>query len=177
MSKLQWVLLIVITALMGSGWIVLTRAQEGVDAVAGAVAGGVAPDFSLMTSGGETITLSDLRGQPVIVNFWATWCPPCLEEMPALQEVYDAHRDDGLVVLAINQDEPADRVVRFAEQHGLTFPLLLDPEFDVTDRYQVGLLPSTFFVDRAGVVNEVIFGGPLPRASLEARIVELMETR
>ena len=177
MTKFQWVLLIVITAMIGSGWIVLTRAQEGLDAVAGAVAGGVAPDFSLATSAGETITLSDLRGQTVIINFWATWCPPCLEEMPAIQEIYDAYRDEGLVVLAINQDEPADRVIRFAEQHRLTFPLLLDPEFGVTDRYQVGLLPSTFFVDRSGIVHEVIYGGPLTRAALEARVVALLEQR
>jgi peroxiredoxin len=169
--------LIVVTAVVGGGWIVLTRAQQSAGVAAGAVAGLAAPDFSLLTSDGRTITLSDLRGQAVIVNFWATWCPPCLEEMPTLQEVYEAYRDEGLVVLAINQDEPADRVARFAQQHGLTFPLLLDAEFNVTDRYQVGLLPSTFFVDRAGVVYEVIFGGPLTRASLEARVAKLLEQR
>lgn len=175
MTKFQWVLLIVVTAVLGSGWIVVTRAQEGIDDVANPVAGRAAPDFSLATSDGTTYNLNDLRGQPVIVNFWATWCPPCLEEMPALQEVYDAYRDEGLIVLAINQDEPADRIDRFAQEHGLTFPLLLDPDYNVTDRYQVGLLPSTFFIDRLGVVHEVIFGGPLTRASLESRVTALLE--
>ena len=90
-----------------------------------------APDFALAALDGSTIALSDLEGQVILINFWATWCPPCREEMPAIQQLYDQYQDRGFTVLAINQGQEAAQVATFAEEMGLTFPVLLDPDGDV----------------------------------------------
>ena len=86
------------------------------------------PDFTLETVDGKTVSLSDYRGRPVVINFWATWCAPCREEMPLLQETYDAHRDDGLVVIGVNVRETPEKVKRFLAEVGVEFPVLLDSE-------------------------------------------------
>ena len=177
MSRLQWTIVIVAVALLGGGWTWLARAPEGLSDVASPVAGRPAPDFTLQTVAGETVTLSDLRGQVVVLNFWATWCPPCRAEMPALQEVYDARRADGLMVLAIDQNEPADLVASFRDEFKLTFPLLLDPGYAVSDRYRIGVLPTTFFIDRGGVIRDVVLGGPMNRALIESKVASLLESR
>src|SRR3990172_5069800 len=96
LTRLQWIGLIAAAIVIGGGWTWLSRAPEGLSDVASPVAGRPAPDFTLQTVDGEAVTLSDLRGQVVVLNFWATWCPPCRAEMPALQEGYDARRPDGL---------------------------------------------------------------------------------
>ena len=177
MNQLQWTLVILATALLGGAWTWLSRAPEGLSDVASPVAGRPAPDFTLQTADGNTVTLGDLRGQVVVLNFWATWCPPCRAEMPALQEVYDARRADGLMVLAIDQSEPADLVSSFRDELSLTFPLLLDPGYFVSDRYRIGLLPTTFFVDRGGVIRDVVLGGPMSRALIESKVAPLLESR
>ena len=177
MNRLQWMLVIAATALLGGAWTWLSRAPEGLSDVPSPVAGRPAPDFTLQTVDGESVTLSHLRGQVVVLNFWATWCPPCRAEMPALQEVYDARRAEGLTVLAIDQNEPADLVSSFRDELGLTFPLLLDPGYFVSDRYRIGVLPTTFFVDRSGVIRDVVLGGPMPRALIESKIAPLLESR
>jgi peroxiredoxin len=176
-NRLQWTVVIIAVALLGSAWTWLSRAPEGLSDVASPVAGRPAPDFTLQTVEGETITLSDLRGQVVVLNFWATWCPPCRAEMPALQEVYDARRADGLMVLAIDQNEPADLVASFRDELNLTFPLLLDPGYAVSDLYRIGLLPTTFFIDRGGVIRDVVLGGPMHRALIESKVASLLESR
>jgi len=177
LTRLQWAIVIVVAAGLGGGWTWLSRAPDGLDDVASPVAGRAAPNFTLQATDGQTIALSDLRGQVVILNFWATWCPPCRSEMPALQEVYDARSAEGLVVLAVNQDEAPDRVEAFGRELRLTFPLLLDPGYLVTDEYRVGLLPTTFFIGRGGVIGEVTYGGPMSRALIESRIAPLLEAR
>lgn len=177
MSRLQWMLVIVVVALIGGGWTWLSRAPDGLDDVASPVAGRPAPDFTLQSDDGQTITLSDLRGQVVVLNFWATWCPPCRAEMPALEEVYQARREDGLVVLAVDQAESQSQVSAFREELALTFPLLLDPGYVVSDEYRIRLLPSTFFIDRAGVIRGVVYGGPMNRALIESKVAPLLESR
>ena len=176
-ARFQWVFVIFAAAVLSGGWVYLTRATDGLDDVASPVAGRTAPDFSLLTTDGQDIMLSGLQGQVVVLNFWATWCPPCREEMPALEEVHQAHQDDGLLVLAVDQGEPSERVVDFGRQLGLSFPLLLDPGFVVSDRYRISLMPSTYFIDREGVVRDVVFGGPMNRALLESKIESLLESR
>jgi peroxiredoxin len=173
----QWSIIIVVAAVLGGGWTWLSRAPEGLDDVASPVAGRPAPDFTLQSVNGETFSLGELRGQVVLLNFWATWCPPCREEMPTLQAVYDAHRADGLMVLAVDQNEPASLVQDFGRELGLTFPLLLDPGYVVSDEYRISLLPSTFFIDRQGVIRDVVFGGPMNRALIESKIGPLLESR
>jgi peroxiredoxin len=107
--------------------------------------------FVVATPDGGTLRLADLKGKVVFLNFWATWCEPCLEEMPAMERLSRAYRDRGLVVLALSADREGASVVKpFLKRHGLTFPVGLDPDQSVARLYRVWALPSTFIVDRAG---------------------------
>jgi peroxiredoxin len=124
--------------------------------------GDTAYDFTLNDLDGQPVSLSDFRGRPVIVNFWATWCAPCRIEMPVFQEVFERHQEDGLVILALDQAEPA-AVARdfFYDEMGLTFTPLMDESSEVATRYgSYSVLPSTFFIDPAGKVA-AIHRGPL----------------
>jgi cytochrome c biogenesis protein CcmG, thiol:disulfide interchange protein DsbE len=120
---------------------------------AGSAPGQLAPDFSLDDINGQRVKLSDLRGHPVIVNFWATWCPPCRQEAPAIQAAYQRYRDQGVILLGVNLREDAQTIQQFAKEFGLTYPLLLDRDGAVSDRYQVRGIPTTVFVDADGVVR------------------------
>jgi peroxiredoxin len=111
-----------------------------------------APDFQLVSLSGETVRLSDLRGIPVLVNFWATWCGPCLLEMPAIQSRYDRHQSE-FAVLAVNYDEPIEQVRPYVDQLGLTFDVLLDPAGEVQRLYRVRGYPTTYLVDAEGVIR------------------------
>ena len=135
-----------------------------------------APDFTLDLLGGGQQTLSDLRGKAVMVNLWASWCPPCRAEMPAIEKVYQAFQAQGLVVLGVNttfQDSESD-VAAFVEEFGLTFPILLDREGGVSRRYQMRGLPSTFFIDRQGIIRTVVIGGPMSEAVIQSKVEDLL---
>jgi cytochrome c biogenesis protein CcmG/thiol:disulfide interchange protein DsbE len=138
--------------------------------------GFAAPDFSLATQDGESVNLANLRGQVVLVNFWATWCPPCRAEMPAIQQVYDKYRDQGFTVLAIDVQEGDAQVASFADQNGLTIPILIDHDGTVSNRYQVKAMPSTFFIDQNGVIQEVTLGGPMSVAFIESQVTGLLNS-
>jgi len=114
-----------------------------------------APDFTLPAIDGQNVTLSDFRGRVVIVNFWLSYCGPCLHEMPYIQRIFDNRSDEGLVILAINVREGADAVRSFVDSQGLTFPILLDSEGIVDEVYQPPVFPTTFFVDAQGIIGEV----------------------
>ena len=110
-----------------------------------------APVFSVSTPGGPSIRLSDYRGNVVFLNFWATWCPPCREEMPAMERLYRRYKDRGLVVLAVSVDaEGAAVVTPFVAEQQLSYPIGLDPKMAVAGTYGVRGLPSSFFVDQQG---------------------------
>ena len=115
--------------------------------------GALAPDFSLFNLEGEQITLSDLRGRPVMINLWATWCAPCRIEMPHIQDRFERYAGEGFLVLAVDFDEPADIVADFRDELGLTFDILLDPGAKVQELYRNRNYPSTFFVDADGVIQ------------------------
>lgn len=115
-------------------------------------------DFTLPKLGGGEVTLSSYFGQAIFLNFWATWCPPCREEMPAMQRVYDRYRQDGLVILAINFQEDAETVQAFVDELGLTFPVLLDRNGEVTMLYQVIGLPTSYFINREGRIHRIRIG-------------------
>lgn len=142
--------------------------------------GFVAPDFTLTTLDGQQVTLSALRGKVVLVNIWASWCAPCRAEMPAIEKTYLEYQDDGLVVLAVDstvQDALVD-VEAFVAEYGLTFPIPLDKNGEVTRMYRVQSLPTSFFIGRDGVIREVVIGGPMAEALLRSRVEELLkETR
>jgi peroxiredoxin len=115
--------------------------------------GALAPDFSLLNLDGEQITLSELRGQPVMINLWATWCAPCRIEMPHIQDRFERYAGEGFLVLAVDFDEPAGIVADFRDELGLTFDILLDPGAEVQELYRNRNYPSTFFVDADGVIQ------------------------
>ena len=180
--KRTWIGLVIVLIAAGVAWIVWSRAS------AEAIAGGdvsaalprkdfLAPDFAAQALDGRTIVLSELRGRVVLINFWATWCLPCRAEMPAIQGVYEAYLDRGLEVLAVNLQEPDERVSEFVEELGLTFPVVLDKDDTVSSLYRIRSILTTFFVDRSGVIREVIIGGPIPGAVLESNLDALLGKR
>ena len=139
--------------------------------------GFLAPDFTLELLGGGQVTLSELRGKGVVINLWASWCPPCRAEMPAIQQVYEKTKGRGLAVLAVNttfQDSERD-AAGFVQELGLTFPVPLDRSGAVSRQYQLRALPSTFFVDREGVIRKVIIGGPMSEATIQTAVEEILE--
>ncbi len=167
-----------VVTLLGAGWIWATRAPAAPaqDAAASPRAGFKAPDFNLQTLDGQTVTLSSLRGQAVMINLWASWCPPCRQEMPEILRAYEAHRDQGFTVLAVNttfQDNETD-VRAFVREFGLTFPVVLDPTGSMSRRSQLRALPTTFFVDRRGAIQEVVVGGPMSRALIESKVAKIL---
>jgi peroxiredoxin len=119
--------------------------------------GSLAPDFALQSVSGKTVSLSDHRGKVVLINFWATWCPPCRQEMPHIQERYALYSPD-FVVLSVNNGETAVEVESFVESFGLTFDPLLDPGADVSILYQITGYPTSVFVDREGVIRYIKVG-------------------
>jgi len=133
--------------------------------------GELAPDFALLSVDGERVALSDFRGKIVVLNFWATWCPPCRAEMPELQAAWEERGADGgddgdIVVFAVDFDETAGEVSGFIDEFGLTFPVALDGGGSVAEHYGVRGFPATFFIDAEGVLRSKnlgpVFGALLP---------------
>jgi peroxiredoxin len=124
------------------------------------VIGRPAPAFQISSLDGNQVSLADFRGKPVIVNFWATWCEPCKEEMPAMERLYQKHRAQGLVVLAVSNDSEGStqRVARFIKESGFTFPVGLDPRMKVANLYRVRVLPSSLVIDRKGALSFIALG-------------------
>ena len=166
--------------LLGLAWIFVSADRSGTSTAGQIPApqqGFLAPDFVLKTPAGETVKLSDLRGQAVLVNLWATWCPPCRAEMQTIETVYNQYKDQGFVVLAVNmtyQDNQLD-IMPFVTDQGLTFPILLDETGDMANAYQLNSLPSSYFIGRDGVINEVVIGGPMAEALLRTRIEDILK--
>jgi len=135
--------------------------------------GFTAPDFSLPDLQGNVITLSQFRGRPVLVNFWTTWCPYCVEEMNALEKTYRRYVDQGLVILAVNVQEKAETVAPFAHDQDLTFPILLDSDASTARTYFTIAIPTSFFIDWRGVVR-VIHLGPLTEEAIDTYLTDLL---
>jgi peroxiredoxin len=114
-----------------------------------------APDFTLRTLGGPNLRLQEQRGQVVLVNFWATWCGPCRQEMPQLNKLYDKYRAAGFVLLGINVDDNAGHASDVAQKLGLRFPVLLDSDKAVSRLYDLSTMPTTVLIDREGRVRHV----------------------
>jgi len=119
-----------------------------------------AKPFEVPTPDGGKLSLADFRGRVVLLNFWATWCGPCKEEMPAMERLYQKHRASGLVVVALSNDSEGStqRVARFIKESGFTFPVGLDPRLKVAGLYSVRVLPSSLVIDRKGSLTAIALG-------------------
>jgi peroxiredoxin len=131
--------------------------------------GALAPEIALLSLPGDQLRLSALRGQVVLINFWATWCGPCKLEMPAIQARYN---DGGFAVLAVDFNEPADQVQIFVDDLDLSFPILLDPGGQVQELYRVRGYPTTFFVDADGVI-QILHIGEMSADTLDNYLVQM----
>jgi peroxiredoxin len=176
-----WITLIGLVIILGGGWISFSRAftgGTGADSQAASsepapVAGHPAPDFELKTLEGEMVRLSDFKGKPVLINFWATWCGPCRAEFPDFQKA-SVDNADTLVIIGINNTstDQKDQIPAFLEEFGVTFPIVLDETGETAKAYRVLGLPTSVFIDRNGIVSE-LFTGPINKAYIEAKLPEL----
>lgn len=131
-------------------------------------------NFTLNDVSGNSVQLDEFAGQPIIINFWATWCAPCRDEMPELEAAYKAHQEDGLVILAVNQQESKEAVAQFFDELDLTFTPLLDVEKTVANLYSVtNILPTTFFINAEGLVT-AIHRGPLNLLQIDSYLMQEM---
>lgn len=165
---------------LGMFWTLISRvsaSQSQAQLSAVAKEGFAAPDFTLDLLGGGKVTLADLRGKVVLVNFWTSWCPPCRLEMPAIEKTYRSYKDLGFVVIGLNltaQDSEKD-AANFIKEFGLTFPIALDRNNAVGNLYRVAALPTSYFIDRNGMIRSVVVGGPMSEALIQSKVEELLQ--
>lgn len=138
-----------------------------------AVIGQPAPTFSADTPNGQAIDLEELRGSPVALNFWATWCAPCRLEMPELQRTAVRYADQGLVILGVNAGEPADQVNAYMDELKLTFPTVIDANGSIANQYGVYALPTTIWIDADGIIRARHLG-PLEKEDIDRYMAELL---
>lgn len=133
-----------------------------------------APELTLVNLDGQEQSLVDYHGQVVLVNLWATWCPPCKAEMPTLEAYYQAHQSDGFVTVAVNDGDPTDDVAAFVKEYELSFPVWLDPTYQATDHaFKTSNLPSSFVIDREGNIR-LRWVGEIDRVALEKYVTPLI---
>lgn len=178
-SRWAWAVLMAAATVLGGAWTWMGRVpatgdQAGPSSVAPRP-GFTAPEFALTGLDGATLSLTDLEGKVVVLNFWATWCLPCRVEMPALQQTWLDWQERGLVIVAVNLQESPSQVGDYVEELGLTFPVLRDADGSVFQRYDVHLYPTTFFIGRDGVIADVVFGGPMAETLIASKAARLLE--
>ena len=133
-----------------------------------------APDLALVDLDGEPTSLDDLRGQVVMVNNWATWCPTCRAEMPELEAYYQAHKDDGFVLVGINSGDQSSQVEAFIQEYNLTFPMWLDPSGLAIHAFKNNALPSSYILDEKGTVR-LVWSGAVSLEALETYVTPMLE--
>lgn len=179
--KRRWEILMMVSLAAGILWTVASRVPSAVGAPLSSSPspreGFLAPDFTLDTLDGGQVTLSELRGKIVIINLWATWCPPCRAETPALEKSYEQYKDSGVVLLGVNltDQDSVSEVESFVQEFKLTYPILLDRDGSVSTLYQLRGLPTTYFVNRAGIIRTVVVGGPMSETFILSKIEALIQ--
>jgi thiol-disulfide isomerase/thioredoxin len=141
--------------LAGCGLAVILSAAASADAIA---PGAAAPAFQLHSSGSADLSLSDLKGQVVLINFWASWCGPCRQEMPVLEQLYKKYKGAGFTLLGVNVEPKSADAEGFLKSTPVSFPILFDTDSKVSKLYEVSGMPSTVILDRAGKVRYVHHG-------------------
>jgi len=142
--------------------------------VEGAQVGNLAPDFQLQNLNGQAVSLNNLRGKSVLINFWATWCPPCRGEMPYIQEIYEEWSDKELVLLAINIGESSSKAREFMQNHNLSFTVLLDTKQAIAQKYNITGIPTTFFIDKDGIIQGKVIGAFQNKTQIEDGLTKIM---
>ena len=142
------------TTLLGAILVIFTVSTLA----ASSLQGQVAPDFVLRSATGENLRLSEYRGDVVLINFWATWCGPCRQEMPLLDDLYGRYKRVGFNLLGVNIDEDSRRAMQMVQELGVNFPVLFDENKEVSKLYEVEAMPVTILVDREGIVRHVHHG-------------------
>jgi peroxiredoxin len=142
------------TSLLGAILVIFTVSTLA----ASSLQGQVAPDFVLRSATGENLRLSEYRGDVVLINFWATWCGPCRQEMPLLDDLYGRYKRVGFNLLGVNIDEDSRRAMQMVQELGVNFPVLFDENKEVSKLYEVEAMPVTILVDREGIVRHVHHG-------------------
>jgi peroxiredoxin len=154
---------------------VSTNANQGRQATVGLEKGNLAPDFELGSIDGKATKLSSLRGKKVILNFWATWCPPCRLEMPEMEKFYTENKNEGLEIIAVNltkaEKSRAD-VPPFIKADAITFPVLMDENGDAAQLYEISSIPASFIIDTQGVIQDKIVG-PMTINSMQEMVSAL----
>jgi peroxiredoxin len=145
-------------ALLGALLVVVPGIFAGSSFASSGLAGQEAPDFALKSASGSNLRLSEYRGDVVMINFWATWCGPCRQEMPLLNDLYTRYNRVGFSLLGVNIDDDSGRALEMAEELGVSFPVLFDDRKEVSKLYQVEAMPVTVLVDREGKVRHVHLG-------------------
>lgn len=154
-------------AILGAGFLVVV-AWVGRQSYQPVITGAAAPSFTVTNMAGEEVTLADYRGKVVLLNVWATWCPPCKEEMPSMQRLYEEMEGTDFEILAVSVDAPRGQedafgrpggdLEAFAQEYGLTFPILHDPQGGIQRTYQTTGVPESFIVGRDGVIYKKVAG-------------------
>lgn len=168
---LKVMLVIILLSVLTSGLVMtgcISTSTQGVEV------GNIAPDFQLQSLAGQTVSLGNLQDKPVLINFWATWCPPCRGEMPYLQEIYEEWSGKGLVVLAINIGESSSTAEEFMQSNGLSFTVLLDTKRNVAETYNISGIPTTFFIDKDGIIQDKVIGPFQNKTQIENRLSKIM---
>jgi cytochrome c biogenesis protein CcmG/thiol:disulfide interchange protein DsbE len=166
-------LALIVASLLGFWWLGRSASPGPAAADTSPSQGRLAPDFVLQDMNGKSVRLRDLRGQVVLINLWATWCPPCRAEMPDLAAVYNAYKAEGFVLLGVDDQERKETISDFLTRNPLPYPILLDVDSRVARAYSTDYLPASFLIDRRGVLRATL-PGQSSRAQLEATLKPLL---
>lgn len=167
--KRFWLLLLVLIILAGLAAGCKTSPNEGIKTAP--QQGAFAPEFTLSNTAGEKVSLTSQRGKVVLINFWATWCPPCMQEMPDINNRYEMHREN-LAVLAVDNGDPIESVLQFRDQVGLSFEPLLDSRGAVSRLYQINAFPTSMFVDEHGII-QIVHIGLMTASQLDSYLADM----